>query len=828
MELYKDSTRPVEERVEDLLSRMTLEEKVAQLCGDLPGSVLEEGELNPELLKEKFPDGHGRFTQYSMVGLSDPARIAKFSNQLQDYFVNHTRLGIPVALQTENLCGYPGADGTLFPAMINMGCTFEPELAQKMAEIIGQESRSVGISSAMSPVIDVSRDPRWGRTYETFGEDPYVISQFGINYVKGMQSQGVSCIGKHFLGYAVTQGGLNTTVANINDKELYEIYATPFEAAMKEADLGGVMANYGEIDGLPVIDNKKIATGLLRDTMGFKGMLTSDGAAVFRTWNTYHVAKTYEEAGYLAKKAGTDTEIPVGNAFRQLPKYVRSGQLEESLIDDSVRRILKIKFDMGLFENPYCDEAKVREAMNNAEKNALSKEIAAKSLVLLKNDGTLPLKKDVKVALIGPHADSLRYPVSGYTYPAYIEMLEASLKQQATTFAGITDEAQKAKAEAEKQAKEGGNKKEKKPASGFGSMFAVLPSAELQKISDMKAVLRKMGAQSLKEVMEAEGINVSYAQGCDIIGKNTDGFAEAVKTAEEADVVVMAMGGNSGWVNVTGGEGKDRQVLDLPGVQQQLLEAVTAVGKPVVVILYGPGVFAVNYAKENNNAILQAFMPGQYAGEVITETLFGERNPEGKLTMTIPRGEGQIPLFYNHKQGSGYQDTLLGDMGSASSIFSGGYVDGPADPLFCFGHGLSYTTFAISDLKTEAGEVPTDGMIEVSVKVKNTGDREGAEVVQLYTHFEGAHVTRPVMQMAAFQKVNLEAGEEATVKFHLNTAQLGYYNEDMEYVVEPGTLTLMAGNASNKIAEKKDIALVGTKTNVLGKRSYTCKSEILR
>lgn len=367
---YQDKTLTTEQRVEDLLSRMTLEEKAAQLCGDLAASFLTDGKPDMQLLREKFPNGHGRFTQYSIVGLADPVQIAEISNMVQSYFVNETRLGIPVALQTENLCGYPGAEGTLFPSMANMGCTWEPELAKEMSTIIGQESRAVGISSAMSPVIDVSRDPRWGRTYETFGEDPYLVSQFGINYVQGMQAQGVSCIAKHFLGYSESQAGLNTAVARVNDRELYEVFATPFEAADKMAGLNAVMGNYGEIDGLPVIMNPKIARTLLRDTMGFKGMLTSDGAAVLKLYNYYKLANSYEEAGLLAKKGGCDTEIPVGGAFCHLPEYVRNGQLNEETLDESVRRVLTIKFNMGLFENPYCDAEKVRQAMSNPKRTA--------------------------------------------------------------------------------------------------------------------------------------------------------------------------------------------------------------------------------------------------------------------------------------------------------------------------------------------------------------------------------------------------------------------------------------------------------------------------
>lgn len=810
MELYKDPHQPIEARVEDLLSRMTLEEKAAQLCGDLPASFIENGKVNTNLLKEKFPDGHGRFTQYSIVGLVSPEQISRISNQIQRYFVEETRLGIPVALQAENLCGYPAAGGTLFPAMINMGCTWEPELAQKMSEIIGQESRSVGITSAMSPVIDVVQDPRWGRTYETFGEDPYLTSQFGIHYVKGMQDQGVSCIAKHFLGYSSTQGGLNTSACRMGKRELYEIFATPFEAADKLAGLDAMMANYGEIDGLPVIVNKDIIENLLRKTMGFDGVLTSDGAAVLKTHQYFKVAKTYEEAGYLAKKAGTDTEIPVGAAFRQLPKYVRSGKLSEECIDASVRRVLRIKFKHGLFENPYCEEEKVSVALSNASKNKLSEEIAAKSMVLLKNDGLLPLKKGTKVALIGPHADSLRYPVSGYTYPAYVEMMKAGASGQATGFNGLADEQEKAQSS------------EKKYKGPFAVMFDMFSKEEQDSMNDMESALRRTGTRSLKEVL-TERFSVSYAQGCSITGEETDGFAGALEAAKESDVIVMACGGNSGWVNVTGGEGKDRQFLDLPGVQQKLLEAVAATGKPVVLVLYGPGVFAVNWAQENCGAILQAFMPGPFAGKVVTDVLDGTLNPGGKMTMTVPRTTGQIPIYYNHRIGSGYNSG--GDI-TASSIFSGGYVDGLADPLYCFGHGLSYTTFELSDMEVSAAEIPTDGKLEISCKVKNTGTMAGDEVVQLYTSFTEAHVTRPNRQLSGFLRVSLKPGEEKQVVYHLDLAQLGYYNECMDFVVEPGTMHLMIGTSSANLPLNSSVALTGKPVDVMGRRSYVCKTEL--
>ena len=591
-------------------------------------------------------------------------------------------------------------------------------------------------------------------------------------------------------------GGLNTATTRLNDRELYEVFATPFEAADKEAGLDAMMANYAEIDGLPIIDNKKIARDLLRGTMGFEGMLTSDGAAVLKSFNYFKVADSYMEAGLLAKKAGCDTEIPVGESFRNLPNYVRSGELDEVLLDESVRRILTIKFKRGLFENPYCEIEKLNEVLSNPKKEEVSKKIAQDSIILLKNDGVLPLKKGSKVAVIGPHADSLRYPVSGYTYPAYIEMMDAARKKNAdVTFNGMIDE--QAKAEAENEA----------PKGPFDTMFEMFDEQDIRKLDDMNGVLRKLHARSLREVL-SERFETVYAEGCDIIDRSEEGFADAVKAAEESDVVVMALGGNCGWVNVTGGEGKDRQSLELPGVQEKLLETVAATGKPVVIVLYGPGIFSVNWAAEHVSGIVQAWMPGPEAGEVIANVLDGTENPGGKLTVTVPRSAGQIPIFYNHKNGSGYAS---GSDVTSATIFSGGYTDGPGTPLYPFGYGLSYTEFAVENLKIKDREIPTDGQIEISCSVSNTGDAAGDEVVQLYQAFHGAHVVRPNKQLAGFKRVHLNPGETKQLIFRLDTAQLGYYDEDMEFVVEPGKLDIMVGTSSEDLPLRDTVALTGKK-----------------
>lgn len=820
--LYKDKNQSVKVRVDDLLKRMTLKEKVAQLCSDLPVSMLFNGEVDVESLRKNFKDGLGRVTQYSTVGLTSPKMIARISNQIQHFFMEETRLGIPVILQSENLCGYPGAQGTLFPSMINLASTFEPELTKKMSEIIGEETSAVGIKQAMSPVLDVSRDPRWGRTYETFGEDQYLISQMGINYIKGMQKNkkgGVACIAKHFLGYSETQGGLNMTATRLCERELYEVFATPFEAAIKEADLAGIMASYSEIDGIPVGANKKIIKNLLRDTMGFKGVLVSDGGAILKIFNYHGIGKTYEESGFLAKRAGLDTEMPVGNAFRHLVEYVQDGQLDEAVIDESVRRILTTKFQYGLFDNPYIVEDNVCISMSNDKKWNMVQKITDESVILLKNhENILPLKNNCKVAVIGPHGGSLRETLSGYTYPAYVEMITAMNSERKdkldVSFNGMMDEAKKNSSE--------DSMNPEKPRNRTPFTMDIFSDDDCMELKDMETILKhEYHAKTLVDILSKK-VSVTYSKGCSVIDESTDGFKEAVETARASDVVVMTLGGNCGWFDTTGGEGKDRSTLELPGVQQQLLEEIKKVGKPIILVLYGPGCFSVGWAKQNVDAIIQAWLPGTRGAESLTKVLLGEINPGGKLPVSVPRSVGQVPVYYNHKVGSGFES----DKGAV--IFGKGYVNEKDTPLFPFGYGLSYTQFETNDWKVLKQEVPTDGIIQVSCKIKNTGLCFGDEVVQLYYRYKDAWVTRPIKQLAGFKRIKLAAGEEKVIKFKLNTAQLGFYNEEMEFVVEPGTIAIMLGTSSADIFFEQEIQLIGEAVNVMGKRKYTCEVEVVQ
>jgi beta-glucosidase len=808
--MYKDKNQPIPQRVEDLLSKMTLDEKLAQISSELPNSLLAGENLDLDKLKLNYSNGLGRITQYSMLGLKSPQDIAKISNEIQHFFVEQTRLGIPVLLQAESLSGYPGADGTMFPSMINAASTFNTELVEEMSDIISKESKAVGIRQALSPLFDIARDPRWGRVYESFGEDPYLVSQMGVAYTKGLQKNkkdGVLATGKHFLGYAETQAGLNTAATRLNDRELYEVFATPFEAGIREADLGSIMTSYSEIDGIPCGANKKVVRELLRKTMGFEGVVVSDGGAVWKLFNTFGIAKDYAEAGLLGIKGGMETEMPIGAAYRQLGKYVESGELDIAIIDEAVRRVLTSKFELGLFDNPYIDETVVASSMTNEDSIKVSKKLTEESIILLKNENAiLPLDTTKKIAVVGPHGGLMRPAISGYTAIAYHELIEGmnAGKKEEPTFHGIMDEKKKAESKGEENAYD------------ISSL-----SASSDAKFDPEVVLKyKYGSSSLVEEL-ASRVQVSYAKGCDIVGNDTIGFANAVEIAKTSDIVIMTLGGNCGWTNCTGGEGKDRTSLDLPGVQQQLLDEIVKTGKDIILVLNGPGQYSPRLA-ESVKAVINVWLPGAYGGSAIAKVLCGEVNPSGKLPMTMPRNVGQVPIFYNHKTGSGY--TVVQEKSGINSIeiFGGGYVDSQSTPLFPFGHGLSYTTFEISNASVEKNEFATDEIITITCTVKNIGDRAGAEVVQLYYRDCEAHVTRPVRQLAGFKKISIKPQESIQLKFMLNTAQLGFYNEDMEFVVEPGNMELMLGTSSQNIVYKETIKLIGEKINLMGKRSYTC------
>ncbi len=808
---YKDSSLPVEQRVEDLLSQMTLEEKVAQLCGLIPAAFWGPGGINEAKMHTLLPHGIGQISGTGLGSGIQIKRIAEGINQIQRYLVEQTRLGIPAIFHNEALNGLVAPQAINFPTAIGLSATWSPELVEQMTDVIRRQMVAVGMRQALSPVMDVARDARWGRVHETYGEDPYLCGAMSSAFVRGLQGtdwrEGVIATGKHFLGYGFSEGGLNCATTHVGARELYECFARPFEAAIREAGLASIMNSYSEINGIPCAASKEVLTDLLRGTMGFQGFVVSDYFAVRRLLTQFHVAADLQEAAVQALEAGLDVELPNPEAYPELVEAARTGRVAMALIDQAVRRTLTWKFRLGLFEQPYAQVEQVPTIFSDPQPRALSQELAARSLVLLKNDGLLPLRKDLKrVAVIGPHADSVRAFFGWYTFPPILDLMRDVLlhPERATIFAPTSDDAQPAQ-------------------SNEAEMQAVRASmAEILEAADGEAAIKKMyPAISVREAIHnlvATHTEVVYAKGCDITDPSTEGFAAAVEAARQADIAIVVLGDRSSMFDGTTGEGKDRASLALPGVQQQLLEAIWATGTPTVLVLINGRPLAVNWAAEHVPAILEAWYPGQEGGPAIAGALWGEINPGGKLPVTIPRSEGQIPIYHYHKMGSGYQRPEENTLSQ--------YTDIPITPLYAFGHGLSYTRFEYGNLRISPAQVDSRGQVEIACDVTNVGERAGDEVIQLYLRDRLARVTRPVQELAGFKRISLAPGERCTVTFTVEMRQLGFYNHEMRFVVEPGYVDVMVGGGSDDIRLRGEFEITGEVVEVAGNRAFTSQVRV--
>ncbi|MCS6827133.1 MAG: glycoside hydrolase family 3 C-terminal domain-containing protein [Caldilinea sp.] len=808
---YKDPSLAIEQRVEDLLSRMTLEEKVAQLCGLMPMAFWGPQGVNQAKMQATLPHGIGQISGIGMMGGAQIRRTVEGLNQIQHYLVEQTRLGIPAIFHNEALNGLVAPQAINFPTAIGLSATWEPELVEQMADVIRRQMVAAGMRQALSPVMDVARDPRWGRVHETYGEDPYLCGAMSIAFVRGLQGrdwrEGVIATGKHFLGYGLSEGGLNCAATHLGERELYECFARPFEAAIREAGLASIMNSYSEINGLPCVASKEVLTHLLRGKMGFEGFVVSDYFAVRRLLTQFHVAADLEEAAIQALEAGLDVELPNPEAYPKLVEAARAGRVDMALIDQAVRRTLTWKFRLGLFEQPYAQVDEVTTLFSDPEPRRLSRELAAKSLVLLKNDGLLPLRKDLKrVAVIGPHADSVRAFFGWYTFPPILELMREIMRNPETAAAlGLPSDdvqhVQPNEAEAIREA-----------------------IAEVLEAEDLETVIKAMyPAVSVREAIQqllSPDVEVVYAQGCDLTDPATEGFAAAVEAVKDADVAIVVLGDRSSMLNGTTGEGKDRASLALPGVQQQLLEAVWATGTPTALVLINGRPPAVNWAAEHVSAILEAWYPGQEGGPAIVAALWGEINPGGKLPVTIPRSEGQIPIYHYHKMGSGYQRPEENTLSQ--------YTDIPITPLYAFGHGLSYTRFEYGNLRIHPAQVDSRGQVEIACDVTNVGERAGDEVVQLYLRDRLARVTRPVQELVGFKRIGLAPGERCTVTFTVEMRQLGFYNHEMRFVVEPGYVDVMVGGGSDDIRLRGEFEITGEVVEVMGERAFTSRAQVER
>jgi len=751
LNIYKDRNQPIEERVKDLLNQMTLDEKIAQLGSYWSYEILENGEFSVQKASKLLNFGIGQITRPGGATGFSPKQTAKLVNEIQSYLINETRLGIPAFIHEECLSGYMTKGATIFPQMIGIASTWQPELCEQMTTRIREQMKTLGIHQGLSPVVDVTRDPRWGRTEETFGEDPYLVSSMGVSYVKGLQSEnvknGIVATLKHFVGYGVSEGGMNWAPAHIAERELKEIFLLPFEAAIKEGKAKSIMNAYHELDGIPCGASKKLLRKILREEWNFDGIVVSDYFAVNSIMDYHKVASDKEEAAIKALTAGIDVELPTFDCYKEpLKNAVESGKLPIKFLDEAVKRILRLKFEMGLFENPFVDLEKVSDNLDLPEDRKLAYEIAAKSIVLLKNDGILPLISDnnsiKKVAVIGPNANSARNLTGDYTYLTHLETLEQD-------------------------------------AFGTSAMKGIEFSESELPITTIY--------EALKEKLIPLGIEVSYSKGCEINNKDKSYFTEAINLAKSSDVAIVVLGDKSGLTkDCTTGESRDSSTLKLPGVQLDLLQEIKKTNTPIILVLVTGRPYSLEWADENVSAILEAWLPGEEGGNAIADIIIGNRIPGGKLPISFPYHAGQIPVFYNHKPSGG------------RSHWWGDYVDYPTKPLYPFGYGLSYTTFEYSNLEITVEETN----ILISCEVKNIGQFEGDEVVQLYLNDEVASVTRPVKELKGFKRINLKPNESKKITFELPVEILAFYNEKMEYIVERGSFKVLIGSSSEDIRLK--------------------------
>ncbi len=723
-----------------LLASMTLDEKLAQLGCVWCSALVDETGFSPRRAERWLTHGIGEITRIGATTGLRPRERAQLANAIQHFLADNTRLGIPAIVHEESTAGLCARDATQFPQAIGLASTWDPDLLEQIGVVIREQMVATGARHTLAPVLDVARDARWGRVEETYGESPYLVSRLGVAYVRGVQGDlgtGVAATGKHFLGYAMSEGGLNHAPVHFGARELREVYAEPFRAAIAEAGLATVMNSYSSVDGLACGGSRAILEELLRGELGFTGTVVADYSTTEWLISHHRVAADKGEAARVALSAGLDMELPQLDCYgAPLKTLVERGDVDVALVDRSVRRVLALKDTLGLFENPFVDEdAVTRVYMRDADRD-LARRAAAESLVLLQNDGVLPLRTDMHIAVIGPAADDQRLLQGDYSYPAHTEIVQPR--------------------DAE------GKLIETKGDFAAGPYYpeAVTPLAGIRAASTG---------------------TVTFAKGCGVRSTRTDGFAEAVEIARAADVALCFVGGRSGLMpDCTSGEFRDVSDLALPGAQEELVEAIVATGTPTVLVVVSGRPHALTRAAAGAAAILYAWVPGEQGGNALADVLFGVRAPVGRLPVSLPRTVGQVPLHHDVRAGGG-RSAIYGD-----------YVDGPAAPYFPFGFGLSYTTFEYDELVVD--DARTDAPFDVRVNVTNSGARTGVEVVQLFARDDVARVARPERQLVGFTKVELEPGATCTVRFTVDPTAFAYYDEAMRLVVEPGDITLFAGN----------------------------------
>jgi len=764
---YRDAARSTDERVKDLLGRMTLEEKVAQLGGVWVTELIRSDRFDPVLACEKLRHGTGHVTRIGASTGLGPRGNAELANAIQRVLVEETRLGVPAVIHEESTGGFCARGATQFPQAIGLASTWDAALLARVAGVIREQMRAVGARHTLAPVLDVARDPRWGRVEETYGEDPYLCGVLGTAYVFGLQTAdlagGVVCTGKHFLGYGLSEGGMNHAPVHLGPRELREVFAEPFAAAIRDAGLASIMNAYTSIDGLPCAGSRAILTELLRDELGFAGVVVADYFAVSLLRHAHRTAADRADAARQALAAGLDIELPALDCYAELVGLVRGGSVDEALVDHALERALAQKFRLGLFEQPYVDAGLAPSVFDTAEQRALARQAAAQSICLLTNDGVLPLRADLRrIAVIGPTAADPRLLQGDYHYPAHLEIVYLGVEGHGAA----TDRAHR----------------------------SFLPEAGGAFAAGPHFVPHVTPLNALRTALPSAAI--TYERGCDVLDPDASGVPAAAQAARDAELAIVCVGGRSGLTKAcTVGEARDATDLGLTGVQEQLVRAVVDTGTSTVVVVIGGRVFALPWIAEHAAALVLAWLPGEEGGNAIADVLVGATPPSGRLPVSLPRAVGQVPVYYRHRAGGG------------RAAFHGDYTDAPTTPLFPFGHGLAYTTFAYEHLRLSAAT--THDPLDVRLDVANTGARRGGEVVQLYVRDEVASVARPERQLVGFARVALEPGERRTVRFLVHASHLAFYDPEMRFVVEPGSFHVMVGASAADIRLEATVALTG-------------------
>lgn len=776
---YLDQSLKPEIRAKALLEEMSLEEKAAQLTGVFP---FDEEYKNYDAIAESTRYGIGEVSTLEMRRMETLEEAAAWQRKVQEIVMKNSEHHIPAIFHMEGLCGPFIQDSVSFPAGIGRGAGFDPELEEQIAEIVSRQEAACGITHVLAPVLDISRDSRMGRQGETYGEDPALASALGAAYTRGIQKgetagRRTESVAKHFLAFHNSGGGIHGAVSDTPPRLLEEIYGRPFQAAISESNLLGIMPCYCTINGEPASASYGLLTGLLRKEMGFDGICFSDYGAVGNTHNSQHVGETLEEAGLMCLEAGMDIELPkpegYGECFREM---FRDGRADIRLLDRAVLRVLTAKFRMGLFEHPFSLQGEeLRKAFLKDTDRDVSLRSAKESLVLLKNNGVLPLRNNVKkIAVIGPHADCARKFFGGYTHMCMMESTFAC----ANSIAGVS------------------GVKNVDPEE-----IITIPGTNIQsdETEEFDRILKRQKpyCRSLLEELRVKmpDAQIHYSYGYYIAGEDETYFEEALKLVEEADVVILTLGGKHGTCSMSSmGEGVDASNINLPKGQDAFIKKAAEYGKPMVGIHFDGRPISSDAADQYLDAILEAWSPSETGAEAVVSALLGEYNPGGKMPVTTAYHAGQIPVYYNHQHNSCWHQT--GSIGFAN------YVDLPHTPRYCFGYGLSYTQFSYTNLVLSQKELAPFGSVRISVDVENSGHMAGDEVVQLYVADIYASMARPVKELAGFKRITLKPGEKKTVAFEVKASQMAFLDKDMRWKVEKGDFLVEIGSSSEDIRLK--------------------------